>query len=247
MTHQRGMRIERTSGAAIRSTPTGELSDIDLVSRVRAGHGDAFEILMRRYNRRLFRVARSVVRNDSDAEDIVQDAYIRAYMKIGDFVGPDGFGAWLTRITFNEALGLLRRERACIKTETLPSPESDHIMHQYAFDSGLPDPRRLAESGELRKILETTIQALPPNFRAVFVLRAVEGLSVAETADSLGIPKETVKTRHHRARRLLQDMISTTYADAMPGLFTFDGERCDRVVAGALARIARCHPAAGSS
>lgn len=227
----------RTSPLVARGTP--ELSDCGLVERVRAGDAAAFELIMRRHNRRLFRVARSVLRNAAEAEDVVQETYVRAFARLDEFRGPDGFPAWLARIAYNEALGRVRgAERVVSLHDYLSQGDGDgDVRHIESMTSPHPDPERQTGYGELRRMLEDAIDALPEDFRAVFVLRAVEGMSVAETAEALAIPPETVKTRLHRARHRLQEALGARFDALMPAAFEFGGARCDRIVAAVLARI----------
>jgi RNA polymerase sigma-70 factor (ECF subfamily) len=214
-------------------------SDADLVERIRLGDVLAFELMMRRYNRRLFRIARSILKDPSEAEDAVQDAYLKVFANIGSFTGPDGFSAWICRIVGNEALGRLRQRARVVSLEAYRStPDGAGLREDDMLKSPEPGPERLAASSELRRALEQAIDALPPDFCAVFMLRAVEGLSVAETSASLGIRPETVKTRFHRARRLLRQHLVGQVDHALPGAFDFAGERCARLVAEVLARIA---------
>lgn len=216
-------------------------SDAELVRRVRCGDAAAHELVMRRYNRRLFRAARAIVTDDSEAEDVVQEAYVRAFLKIDQFAGPDGLGAWLTRIAVNEALGRLRRAARVVFLEdhlNQDGTDKDRAATRDNMVSSRPGPEHLAASDELGRLLEHAIDQLPDDFRAVFMLRAVEGLSVAETAESLGIRPETVKTRFHRARTQLKKALADRVSDQLPSAFQFDGARCDRLVAGVMARIA---------
>jgi RNA polymerase sigma-70 factor (ECF subfamily) len=210
-----------------------------LVERARAGDAIAFELIMRRYNRRLFRLARSVLRNAAEAEDVVQETYVRAYARLGDFVGPHGFSTWLGRIAMNEALGRLRgRDRVVSLDDYVKWGEGQSDVRRVeTLMAHQPDPERMAGDGELRRLLEQSIDRLPDEFRVVFVLRAVEGLSVAETAESLSILPQTVRTRFHRARRLLQEALGARFEALMPTAFEFGGERCDRIVATALRRL----------
>ena len=227
----------RTSPLAAPGAP--ELSDCTLVERVRAGDAAAFELIMRRHNRRLFRLARSVLRNAAEAEDVVQETYVRAFARLDEFRGPDGFPAWLARIAYNEALGRMRgAERVVSLHDYLSDGDGDGDgRHIDTMTSPHPDPERLTGYGELRRLLEDAIDALPDDFRAVFVLRAVEGMSIAETAAALAIPPETVKTRLHRARHRLQEALGARFEALMPAAFEFGGARCDRIVAAVLARI----------
>jgi RNA polymerase sigma-70 factor (ECF subfamily) len=215
------------------------LADATLVERVRAGDPATFELIMRRYNRRLYRLARGILKNGPEAEDAVQEAYVRAYERLADFIGPDGFSAWLGKIVVNEALGRLRKRGRVVSFDDYVNGadgESD-VRRIETMTTRQPDPERLAASSELRRLLEDAIETLPDDFRAVFVLRAVEGMSVAETAEVLSIRPETVKTRFHRARLSLQGALGAQFDALMPSAFAFAGQDCDRVVAAVLARL----------
>lgn len=201
-------------------------SEEALVFRLRAGDRAAFEQVMRRHNGRLFRVARSILSNDSDAEEALQEAYIRAFSGIAGFKGEASLATWLTRIAINEALMRLRRRR-----------ESAPIEEGLALPDPRPSPEQNAARRELRGLVERALDSLPAAFRAVFVLRAVEQMSVEETAAALGIREETVKTRFFRARRLLREHLGEELAAALGDSFPFAGERCDRLVAAVLRRL----------
>ncbi len=217
-------------------------ADMILIERIRAGDSLAFELVMRRHNRRLYRIARSIVRNNAEAEDIVQETYVRAYQKLDSFTGPNGFTSWLCRIAFNEALGRLRKRGRVISLDdyvTAPEGGADGAVRRIdTMKTEQPDPEQLTANAELRRILEAAIDTLPDDFRSVFVLRAVEGMSVAETADALGLRPETVKTRLHRARLKLRRILEARYSAVEPAAFDIAGARCDRIVAGTLARVA---------
>ena len=222
-------------------------SDAELAARARQGDDLAFELIMRRHNRRLFRLARSLVGRDHEAEDVLQEAYVRAYARLGDLASGDALAAWLAKIVSNEALGRLRAAVRVVSLEEfrakVETDYEDNADRGPASDQ--PDPERLAASGELRRLLEAAVDALPEEFRTVFVLREVEGLSTAETAASLALRPETVKTRLHRARRLLQDRLTGEMLALSPSLFEFAGQRCDRIVSRVLGRLRS--PLAGSS
>jgi RNA polymerase sigma-70 factor (ECF subfamily) len=225
--------------------PAPAPADTELVTRARHGDSLAFELVMRRYNRRLFRIARGLVWNDAEAEDVLQESYVRAYARLGDLADGQALAAWLARIVANEALGRRRRAARVVSLEehrardrTGDDGESG-TTHADEPVSDQPDPERLAASGELRRLLEEAVDALPDEFRAVFVLREVEGLSTIETAACLAIRPETAKTRLHRARRLLQESLGQRLLPLRPSLFRFDGERCDQIVARVLARLDR--------
>jgi RNA polymerase sigma-70 factor (ECF subfamily) len=208
------------------------LADEELVDRVRAGDTASFEVLMRRHNQRVYRVARAVLRGNRDAEDVMQQAYVNAFKTIGQFEGRATFSTWLTRIVLHEALRRRRRERA--DAVTLDS-EPQRIER---LPSTTPDPEHQAYTGELRALLERAIDSLPEAYRLVFMLREVEGLSTSETAASLELGNEAVKTRLHRARAMLRRELMQRAGGATAQAFQFHLSRCDVVVRGALSRIA---------
>jgi RNA polymerase sigma-70 factor, ECF subfamily len=209
-------------------------SDDALVRRILAGESALFERIMRRHNQRLFRAARAIVKDDGEAEDVMQDAYVRAYSHLGQFAGQARFSTWLTRIAVHEALARARRGRRLVQIEDLSPRKEDSMTLLSSTERG---PEQQAIQRNLQTLLETAIDALPESFRSVLVLREVEGLSTAETADSLGISEALVKTRLHRARAALrQDMESRTQA-TLASSFPFHLSRCDRVVAAVFARI----------
>lgn len=199
------------------------LADPELVERIRAGDMRAMAVLMRRHNRMLYRTARAILRDDAEAEDAVQEAYLHAYRSLASFRGESKLSTWLVRIAANEAL--MRRRRNIRMAEVVPL-----------------DPAIQAEEDHgdsmLRRILEKRIDALPDDYRAVFVLRALEELTVEETAAALGIPEATVRTRYFRARGLLREALARDVDRSLEEAFAFDGERCDRMVAAVLERIA---------
>jgi RNA polymerase sigma-70 factor (ECF subfamily) len=207
-----------------------QLTDEQIVVRVLEGQTQLFEQLMRRNNQRIYRAARAILRDDREAEDVMQDAYVRAYTHLRDFDHRARFSTWLTRIAVHEALARVRRARA---HEPLDLANEEHSMYRITPTT----PEQSASDVELRGVLERAIEALPDDFRAVFVLRAVEELSGAETAACLGIPEETVKTRLHRARGRLQEAILAELEPKVTSTFPFEAPRCDRVVAAVLRRI----------
>lgn len=212
--------------------------DAALVSRARRGDEAAFEAIMRRYNRRLYRLARGLVKDEDEAEDVVQETYVIAYLKLASFNGPDGLGAWLGRIAINEGLGRLRRGARLTSLDARAEQDEFDLDRLLADLNGRRrDPEADAAIGEVRRLLEQAIEALSPPFRLVFMLRAVEGLSIAETAATLGLKAETVKTRFHRARRELRKALSERVRSALGGVFPFAGARCDRLVAAVRARL----------
>ncbi len=207
-----------------------ELTDEALIERVLGGDTRLFEVVMRRNNQRLYRTARAILRDEVEAEDVMQEAYVQAFAHLADFQGRAKLSTWLTKIAVHEALARVRRRRRFDGVDE--NPEADETMNEEASEHQSPED--VAAGGELRRVLERAIDTLPQNFRTVFLLRAVEELSVAETAECLSIPEDTVKTRLFRARALLQKALLD---EAVPHAFTFLGPRCDRVVAAVLARI----------
>ena len=210
-----------------------QLDDGEVVAQVLEGQTALFEILMRRYNERVYRAARAIVRDDKEAEDVMQQAYVNAYANLRQFNGQARFSTWLTRIAINEALARVRRlGRYEPFDDEFPKVES--LM---TAGSNYDNPERQAFGGELRALLEWAIDRLPDGAREVFVLREVEGLSTAEVAESIGVSEDVVKTRLSRARAALRrDLLERTGATA-PEAFRFYRPRCDRVVAQVLARI----------
>jgi RNA polymerase sigma-70 factor (ECF subfamily) len=204
----------------------------------RAAHGDsaAFEALMRRYNRMLFRTARAILRDDAEAEDALQEAYIQAYRALGSFRGDAELSTWLARIVANEALQRLRKRAR--RAEIVPlQPAADAELEQVSDTDRDKAPEMSAARAEMRRLLESQIDALPDAYRAVFMLRAVEELSVEETAAVLGLEPATVRTRLFRARSMLREALAQKIDLACEDAFSFAGERCDRVVARVLARL----------
>lgn len=210
-----------------------DLPDEQLVEMARAHDRTAFEALMRRHNRRLFRVARSVLRDADAAEDAVQEAYIRAFTKLDSYRPTGHFSAWLTRVVLNEALMIRRRVRS--DTVSLDSLGSDSLELERGAQP--PPTEHFAEAAHVRVLLEHAIDALPENFRIVFMLRAVEGLDVRETAECLQIQSATVRTRLFRAQRLLRGHLARRFEGESTEIFDFGGERCDRIVARVFARL----------
>jgi RNA polymerase sigma-70 factor (ECF subfamily) len=211
--------------------------DVALVDRARACDRRAFEAIMRRHNQRLFRVARAILKDDHEAEDAVQEAYVSAFQGIAGFEGRSRLSTWLVRIVVNEALGRRRHQLVMAPTSEINDMAGDGTRELFGLLSVAEDPEKAAARADIRRLLEAAIDALPEIFRTVFVLRAVEMLSVEETASSLGIPEATVKTRFHRARRQLRLHLEDRLGSALAGTFPFAGARCDRIVAAVLARL----------
>ena len=214
------------------------VSDAELSRRMAQGDTRALEQLMRLHNRKLFRTARAILRDDAEAEDAVQAAYLRAYRSIGTFRGEAKLSTWLIRIVANDALA--RRRSNMRRAAIMPIRSGDAEQGEFEARAEARDhdgPESQAQRSELRQLLEQKIDDLPEAFRAVFVLRALEELSVDETAAALGVPEATVRTRFFRARRQLREALSQHADVAFDDAFTFLGERCDRMVARVLARL----------
>ncbi len=205
------------------------LSDEDLVSLARSRDEAAVRAITRRYNRRLFRIARTILRDDAEAEDVVQETYVRAFTGLDLFRGDAAFGTWITRIAMNEALGRLRRRRPTVDWETYGVNRNHAEIIHFPGSAATNDPEKTMAQSEVRALLEKAIDQLPDVFRAVFVARIVEGMSVEETADLFGLQPETVKTRLHRARLLLRVELDKQLGPALTSSFPFDGRRCDRM------------------
>lgn len=211
------------------------IPDEDVVKRVLSGETALYEILIRRYKQRLYRVARSILRDDADAEDVMQEAYVRAYQHLNQFAGKARFSTWLTKIAVYEALGRVRLRR---RTADLDSVLNSETRAMPIFTPNTRDPERQAYDHELRLVLERSIDALPEIYRTVFVLRSIEGLSVAETSGCLDIGPEAVKTRLHRAKSLLRKGLEQRAGVVTAQAFPFHLSRCDRVVDAVFRRIA---------
>ncbi len=208
------------------------LSDEDVVSRVVQGQTALFEVLMRRHNERVYRAARAILRDEREAEDVMQQAYVNAYAHLRQFDGRAAFVTWLTRIAVNEAIA---RARKLGRYEPLESEGG--VIETFTSGGAAPDPERLAFARELRTLLESAVDALPDGLREVFVLREVEGMSTAETALVLGVSDDVVKTRLSRGKAALRRDLLDRAGLGASETFTFHQSRCDRVVAAVFARI----------
>jgi RNA polymerase sigma-70 factor (ECF subfamily) len=207
----------------------GEASDEELVRRIRAGEAAWFEVFVRRFNARLFRVARAIVKDEAAAEDVMQETYLRAFTHLEQFEGRSSLATWLTRIAVNEAIARRRKMASRVESEALLD---DDVMVCAT------DPEASAHRAELVGILSGLVDALPETLRVVFVLRMVENMSVAETAAALDISEENVKVRLFRARAALRERLSVAFDEATAQLFDFHLDRCDRVVREVLTRLA---------
>ena len=215
------------------------LGEDDLVRCAQAGERGAFGAIMARYNQRLFRAARSVVRDEAEAEDVLQEAYTRAFAAFHGFRREASLSTWLTAIVINEARGRLRRRRPTVGLEAVEAAQQESgqvIMFPSTF--GAASPEADAARAEARRLLEHAVDELPETFRVVFVMREIDGLSVEETAQALELRPATVKTRLHRARRLLRESLEEKLASAVKEAFPFLGARCARVTERVLDRLA---------
>ena len=228
-----------TASAAALAAVDPRDDDLAIARRIAAGDRAAFIELMRRHNRRLYRLARATLRDDAEAEDALQEAYLAAYRSIAQFRGDANLATWLSRMVLNECLGRLRK-----------SARRQNVIPIVAYEDDMatttPDVREVPEQAfaraEMRALIERKLDALPEDFRTVFVLRAVEELSVEETAACLGIPEATVRSRHFRARSLLRESLAREIDIAERDLFDFGGAHCDRIVAAVSARFDAADP-----
>jgi RNA polymerase sigma-70 factor (ECF subfamily) len=214
------------------------LTDQELVDLASQRDEAAIRTITKRHNRRIYRVARAILRNDVEAEDVVQETYVRALSGLAGFRGEAALGTWLTRIAMNEALGRLRRQRPTVDWDTVgEQPRIQAEIIQFPASAMTGDPERTMAQSEIRNVLEKAIDSLPDGFRMVFVTRIVEGMSVEETAEALGLRPETVKTRLHRARSLLRDTLEKELGPALTDTFPFDGRRCERMTDAVVRRL----------
>jgi len=226
------MPIAQRQAAAPSAAHTPES---ELVARAAQGDEAAFEAIMRRHNRLLFRTARSILKSDTEAEDALQEAYLRAWRALGSFRAAAKLSTWLVRIVVNEALGRMRRAEAQVIPLDAAMDSHDPDIQASLADEPDQRPEHSAMRTQVRRLLEARIDVLPEAFRTVFMLRAVEEMSVEEVAQALEIPEATVRTRFFRARSLLREGLASQVDAALGDAFGFDGARCDRIVAAVLA------------
>jgi RNA polymerase sigma-70 factor (ECF subfamily) len=229
------------------SQPLEGLDDPGLVQQVQRGNTAAFAVLMRRYNRRLYRTARAILKDDAAAEDALQEGYVAAYRHLGEFRGDAQLSTWLTRIVVNQALQALRktrREQVVVLFDERADERADEQQQAAAADSSLAGPEKAMLRTEMRRLIERKIDDLPEGYRTVFMLREIEDMTVEETATALGIPAATVRSRLFRAKARLRESLAQELDMATQDVFGFDGKRCDRIVRTVLARLdgAPLHP-----
>jgi RNA polymerase sigma-70 factor (ECF subfamily) len=236
--------VESGRAAALSSA----LTDAEIVRRVTAGEPALFEILMRRHNQRVYRAARAVVKDETEVEDVMQQAYINAFTHLDQFEERSQFSTWLIRIALNEAFGRRRKmQRTESMTAAEPAQDEDRGDLMDTIESPQADPERQAYAQELGRVLEAAVDTLPETYRTVFMLRDIEGLSTSETGEGLGLGEEAVKTRLHRARAMIRRAVTAQIGTVAAGSFQFHAPRCDRVVANVLAAIEKDACGAGLS
>jgi RNA polymerase sigma-70 factor (ECF subfamily) len=213
------------------------MTDEEVVERVRGGETALFEVLMRRYNQRLYRTARSILGDNAEAEDVTQDAYVRSYMHLDQFDGRAKFSTWLTKIAVHEALARVRKRQRLVEIDAAQG-STEEAMN---LESKSPSPEQEVLTQTWKVVLEAAIDRLPQAYRSVFMLREVEQMDTAETAVCLDISEAAVKVRLHRARVLLRKEIYAQTGAATAEAFHFDGARCDRIVSAVFERIRSLH------
>lgn len=223
-----------TTASLERATSEG-WTDQQVIEQVMAGNTALYEIIMRRYNQRLYRVALSILRDPAEAEDVMQDAYVRAYQHLDQFAGHAAFSTWLTRIAVNQALYRLKARH---RDQQMAEFEADEEESMKVTEPSL-DPEQRASVMEVGRLLEEAVLELPSQYRSVVMLRDVEELSTAETAAALELTEENVKTRLHRGRAMMRNLLYARVGAQGKAAFPFMGSRCDRVVRGVLARVGR--------
>jgi RNA polymerase sigma-70 factor (ECF subfamily) len=214
-----------------------ETGDAELVQRARGRDEAAIRAIMQSNNRRLYRLARGILRNDSEAEDVVQETYVRAFTHLDSFRGDSSLATWLARIAMNEALGRLRRQRPGVEWTSLPPGVLEAQIIQFPLSSPPEDPEKSMAQREIQHVVEHAIDDLPEAFRIVFITRVIEGMNVEETAEILGLKPETVKTRLHRARAMLRDNVEKKIGPVVMDAFPFAGKRCERLTEAVLNRL----------
>lgn len=227
-----------THRAEARTPSFEDVSDSGLIELTLSGEKAAFETIMRRNNRRLFRIARGILGVDADAEDAVQESYVNAYLNLSRFEGRSRLSTWLSRLVVNESLGQIRRRKRTVSSSMDDRPgqlEQDNVVNLFGSETQGPDEQ--VSRHQLRLMIEDAVDRLPETFRTVFLLREIEGMTVSEIADVLDVLEATVKTRNFRARKLLRVDLEQRLEPAVRDAFLFLGDRCDRMVARVLKRL----------
>jgi len=230
------MRHAQAPQRAHQIAPAGT-ADAELVQHVRDRDEVAIRSIMQSSNRRLYRLARGILRNDGEAEDVVQETYVRAFTHLESFRGDSSLATWLARIAMNEALGRLRRQRPNVEWTTLPPGVLEAQVIRFPRSVTSEDPEKSMAQREIQHVVEHAIDELPEAFRLVFITRVIEGMNVEQTADILGLKPETVKTRLHRARNMLRDNVERKIGPVVMDAFPFAGKRCERLTEAVLKRL----------
>ena len=223
--------------AQVTPTAPAGMADAELVARALRRDEAAVRAIMQVNNRRLYRLARGILRNDGEAEDVVQETYVRAFTHLEDFRGDSSLATWLGRIAINEALGRLRRQRPNVDWTTLPPGTLEAQIIQFPNSASSDDPEKSMAQREIQHVVEHAIDELPEAFRIVFITRVIEGMNVEETAEILGLKPETVKTRLHRARTMLRENVEKKIGPVVMDAFPFAGKRCERLTEAVLKRL----------
>lgn len=218
------------------TTDAAEADDLELVLRAQRREPDAFRTIMKRNNQRLYRLARGIVRNDAEAEDVVQEGYVSAFAHLDAFRGDAALSTWLSRIVINEALGRLRKRRRQAAATAIPDPAMGQVI-QFPSAEQTSDPERTMAQRQILQLVERATDSLPETYRLVFVARVIEGLSLEETAELLGLRAATVKTRLHRARALVRKELDAQIGPVLFDAFPFAGRRCDRLTVAVMKRL----------
>ena len=222
--------------ARLPQTAPLDTGDAELVHRALARDEAAVRTIMQANNRKLYRLARGILRNDAEAEDVVQEAYVRAFTHLESFRGDSSLSTWLSRIAMNEALGRLRRQRPAVDLDALPPGKLEAEIIQFPLAAS-EDPEKSIAQREIQAIVEHAVDELPEAFRLVFITRVIEGMNVEETAEILGLKPETVKSRLHRARTMLRDIVERKIGPVVMEAFPFAGKRCERLTDAVLKRL----------
>jgi RNA polymerase sigma-70 factor (ECF subfamily) len=215
----------------------GRLDEACLIARAIENDAAAVRLIMQRNNRRLYRIARSVVKDDGEAEDVLQEAYGRAFTHLREFRGTSSISTWLSRIVLNEALGRLRRRQDTVDWTSMENQRASVEVISYSLVAAQLDPERIVGQRQIHKLLEQAIDDLPDTLRLVLVARAIEEMSIEDTAELLAIRPQTVKTRLHRARILLRAKLERDLGPLLTETFPFEGERCARMTSSVLERL----------
>lgn len=211
------------------------MPEAELVRRAQARDEAALRAIMQANNRRLYRLARGILRNDAEAEDVVQETYVRAFTHLDGFRGESGLSTWLSRIAINEALGRVRGQKPHVELESVPEATLEAQIIQFPISSA--DPEKSMAQREIQRVVEHAVDELPDVFRMVFIARVMEGMSMEETATLLGVKPETVKTRLHRARSMLRENVEKKIGPVVMDAFPFAGHRCERLTETVLKRL----------